>query len=33
MPRLLIVTGPQGSGNHLFSKIFALHDEDLLCLK
>jgi hypothetical protein len=22
---LLIVTGPQGSGNHLFSKIFALH--------
>ena len=27
MPRLLIVTGPQGSGNHLFSKIFALHDE------
>jgi len=22
---LLIITGPQGSGNHLFSKIFALH--------
>ena len=27
MARLLIITGPQGSGNHLFSKIFALHDE------
>lgn len=26
-PTLLILTGPQGSGNHLFSKIFALHDE------
>lgn len=25
--RLLIITGPQGSGNHLFSKIFALHDD------
>ena len=26
MPKnLLIVTGPQGSGNHLFSKIFSLH--------
>ena len=25
--RMLIMTGPQGSGNHLFSKIFALHDE------
>jgi hypothetical protein len=24
-PRLLILTGPQGSGNHVFSKIFALH--------
>ena len=24
-PRILILTGPQGSGNHLFSKIFALH--------
>lgn len=23
---MLIVTGPQGSGNHLFSKIFALHE-------
>lgn len=27
MPRLLILTGPQGSGNHLFSKIFALHED------
>ena len=26
MRRLLILTGPQGSGNHLFSKIFALHE-------
>jgi hypothetical protein len=25
MKRLLIFTGPQGSGNHLWSKIFALH--------
>jgi hypothetical protein len=25
--RLLIVTGPQGSGNHVWSKIFALHPE------
>ena len=24
-PKLLIITGPQGSGNHLFSKIFAMH--------
>ena len=24
---LLIVTGPQGSGNHLWSKIFALHPD------
>ena len=24
---LLIITGPQGSGNHLFSKIFALHTD------
>lgn len=24
---MLILTGPQGSGNHLFSKVFALHDE------
>lgn len=23
--RLLLVTGPQGSGNHMFAKIFALH--------
>jgi hypothetical protein len=23
---MLIITGPQGSGNHLFSKIFALHE-------
>ena len=23
-PTLLIITGPQGSGNHLFSKIFSL---------
>lgn len=27
MPRLLILTGPQGSGNHLFSKIFAQHPD------
>ena len=27
MPKMLIVTGPQGSGNHLFSKIFALHED------
>jgi hypothetical protein len=26
-PTLLIITGPQGSGNHLFSKIFSLHSE------
>jgi len=25
MKTMLIITGPQGSGNHLFSKIFALH--------
>jgi hypothetical protein len=25
MKRMLIITGPQGSGNHLFSKIFSLH--------
>jgi hypothetical protein len=24
---LLVITGPQGSGNHLFSKIFALADQ------
>ena len=26
MKTMLIITGPQGSGNHLFSKIFALHN-------
>jgi hypothetical protein len=25
--KLLIITGPQGSGNHLFSKVFALHSD------
>ena len=25
MKKLLIITGPQGSGNHLFSKIFSSH--------
>ena len=25
--KLIIITGPQGSGNHLFSKIFALHPD------
>lgn len=25
--KLIILTGPQGSGNHLWSKIFALHPE------
>lgn len=25
--RLLIVTGPQGSGNHIFSRLFSLHPE------
>lgn len=29
MPKIVILTGPQGSGNHLFSKIFALHPEVL----
>ena len=24
---MLIVIGPQGSGNHLFGKIFSLHDD------
>ena len=28
-PRLLIITGPQGAGNHLFSKIFSYHKEVL----
>lgn len=27
MKTMLITTGPQGSGNHLFSKIFALHKD------
>lgn len=27
MKTILIVTGPQGSGNHLWSKIFALHPQ------
>ena len=27
MKTVLILTGPQGSGNHLWSKIFALHPE------
>ena len=26
-PRLLILTGPQGSGNHLWSKIFNTHND------
>ena len=26
-PSMLIVTGPQGSGNHLFAKLFNLHPE------
>lgn len=26
-PTLLIITGPQGSGNHLFSKIFSHHKD------
>ena len=25
--KLIIITGPQGSGNHLFSKIFSYHSE------
>lgn len=25
LPKLLIITGPQGSGNHLFSKVFSKH--------
>ena len=25
--KLLLITGPQGSGNHLYSKIFAVHPE------
>ena len=26
MTRLLIITGPQGSGNHVFSKCLAVHE-------
>ena len=26
-PKLLILTGPQGSGNHLFSKLLSLHED------
>ena len=26
MKKLLIVTGPQGSGNHLFARLFSLHE-------
>lgn len=29
MKKLLIFTGPQGSGNHMWSKIFALHPDVL----
>ena len=29
MKTLLVLTGPQGSGNHLWSKIFALHPQVL----
>ena len=25
--KLLIITGPQGSGNHLVSRLFSLHDD------
>ena len=27
MKQMLIITGPQGSGNHVFSKCFALHED------
>ena len=27
MKTMLIITGPQGSGNHVFSKIFALNKQ------
>jgi hypothetical protein len=27
MSRLLIITGPQGSGNHVFSKCLAVHED------
>ena len=26
MKKLLIITGPQGSGNHVFSRIFSMHE-------
>ena len=29
-PSMLIVTGPQGSGNHLFANLFNLHID--ICL-
>jgi len=27
MKKLLIITGPQGSGNHLFSRVFSIHPQ------
>ena len=27
MKKLLIVTGPQGSGNHLFSRVLSMHPD------
>jgi len=27
MPNILLLTGPQGSGNHLFSKVLSMHDD------
>lgn len=27
MAKMLVMTGPQGAGNHVFSKVFALHEE------
>jgi hypothetical protein len=27
MAKILLITGPQGSGNHLYSKVFAMHPE------
>ena len=27
MKKLLILTGPQGSGNHVFARIFSMHEE------
>jgi len=26
-PKMIVLIGPQGSGNHLFGKIFSLHDD------